>query len=89
MINHPDVRDSLRKAAQQVVGNAQVKERPGSMGAEDFAFYLQHKPGAMFHLGGAPDMENTVPLHSGKLVIDEDALDTGAKVFVQFVLNEM
>lgn len=89
VINHPDVRDSLRKAAQQVVGNSQVKERPGSMGAEDFAFYLQHKPGAMFHLGVAPDMENTIPLHSGKLIIDEDALDTGAKVFVQFVLNEM
>ena len=89
VINHPDVRDGLRKAAQQVVGNAQVKERPGSMGAEDFAFYLQHKPGAMFHLGVAPDMDNTISLHSGKLVIDEDALDTGAKVFVQFVLNEM
>lgn len=89
VINHPDVRDSLRKVAQQVVGNTQVKERPGSMGAEDFAFYLQHKPGAMFHLGVAPDIESTIPLHSGKLVIDEDALDIGVKVFVQFVLNEM
>ena len=89
VINHPVVRDSLREAARQVVGSAEVTERPGSMGAEDFAFYLQHKPGAMFSLGVAPDMENTVPLHSGKLVIDEDALDSGAKVFVQFVLNEM
>ena len=89
VINHSDVRDSLRKVAQQVAGSSEVKERPGSMGAEDFSFYLQYKPGAMFSLGVAPDAENPVPLHSGRLVIDEDALDTGAKVFVQFVLNEM
>lgn len=88
VINDPTVRDHLRKAAEQVVSPAQVKERLGSMGAEDFSFYLQHKPGAMFHLGVAPDMQNTVSLHNGKLIIDEDALDIGSQVFVQFVLNE-
>ena len=89
VINDPQVRDRLRAASAQVVGPEHVKERPGSMGAEDFAFYLQHKPGAMFSLGVAPDMDNPIPLHSGKLVIDENALDLGAKIFVQFILNKM
>ena len=89
VINEPHVRDALRSASAQVAGADQVKERPGSMGAEDFAFYLQHKPGAMFNLGVAPDMDNIIALHNGKLVIDEDALDLGAKIFVRYILNEM
>lgn len=89
VINDPGVRDGLRTASAQVVGDCQIYERPGSMGAEDFSFYLQHKPGAMFNIGVAPDMENIIPLHSGKLVIDEDALDIGPSIFIQFILNNM
>ena len=59
------------------------------MGGEDFAFYLQHKPGAMFSLGVAPEGRPIVPLHNGKMIVDENALDIAAKVFVQFVLDQM
>ena len=59
------------------------------MGAEDFSFYIQHKPGAMFNIGVAPDPNNIIPLHSGKLVIDEDALDIAPKIFVQFIFDNM
>lgn len=89
VINDPGVRDSLRAASAQVVGSCQVVERPGSMGAEDFSFYIQHKPGAMFNIGVAPDPNNIIPLHSGKLVIDEDALDIAPKIFVQFIFDNM
>ena len=57
------------------------------MTAEDFAFYQQHKPGAMFNIGITPDMDNIIPLHNGKLIIDENALDIAPMIFVQYILN--
>ena len=87
VINHPQVRDQLRIAAKQAIGSENVIDRTFSMGAEDFAFYQQHKPGSMFNIGITPDMDNIVPLHNGKLVIDENALDIAPKVFVQYILN--
>ena len=87
VINDPQVRDRLRMAAAQAIGAENVKDRTFSMGAEDFAFYQQHKPGAMFNIGIAPDMDHIVPLHNGKLIIDENALDIAPKVFVQYILN--
>jgi len=89
VINEPRVRDALNAAAEKVVGADKVLERPESMGGEDFAFYLQHKPGAMFSLGVAPEGRPIVPLHNGKMIVDENALDIAAKVFVQFVLDQM
>lgn len=87
--NHPQIRDALITAAEEVAGTNAVLERPVSMGSEDFAFYLQHKPGAMFSLGVAPEGKPIIPLHNGKMIVDENALDTGANVFVQFVLDQM
>ena len=87
MINAPQVRDNLRLAAAKALGEQSVKDRPVSMGAEDFSFYQQHKPGAMFNIGIAQDMNNIIPLHNGKLIIDENALDIAPKVFVQYILN--
>lgn len=89
VINEPGIRDALTAAAEKVVGADKVLERPESMGGEDFAFYLQHKPGAMFSLGVAPEGKPIVPLHNGKMIVDENALDVTAKVFVQFVLDQM
>lgn len=89
VINSPAVRDALRSAAEKIIKNAPIQERAASMGAEDFAYYLQHKPGAMFHIGVAPDMENIVPLHNDKMVVDEEALDIAPRIFVQFILDQM
>lgn len=89
VINDPAIRDALRCAAAKFVDESAVLNRSASMGAEDFAYYLQHKPGAMFHIGVAPDMENIVPLHNDKMIVDEDALDIAPRIFVQFVLDQM
>jgi len=45
-----------------------------SMGAEDFAFYLQELPGAMFRLGTCGGPELAHPLHSSCFDIDERAI---------------
>lgn len=81
--------DAIIAAARNVIGEENVQEKEPSMGAEDFAYYLQHKPGAMFSLGVAPADRPVVPLHNGKMFVDENALEVAPKVMVQFVLDQM
>jgi amidohydrolase len=54
-------------------------DRP-SMGSEDFAFYLDLAPGAMFRLGCTSPRCGGHALHSPWFDVDEDALRCGAKV---------
>ncbi len=51
-----------------------------SLGAEDFAVYLDRLPGAMFRLGvGCADRPN-FPLHHPQFVVDEQAIVAGVEV---------
>lgn len=52
---------------------------------EDFAYYLQHKPGAFFFLGSGNESLHA-PLHSPVFDIDERCLSIGAKLMAQIVL---
>ena len=61
-----------------------------SPGGEDFAYYEQHKPGLLFGLGMRNEAKGAChPAHTKDWDIDEDGLETGVKVFVQFVLDHM
>ena len=59
------------------------------MGAEDFAWYLLEKPGAMFSLGVHKPGTDFAPLHNEKFCPDEDALTIAPEIFTQFVLENM
>lgn len=48
-----------------------------SLGAEDFALYLEHAPGTMFRLGVASPHQPNYPLHHPKFHVDESAILTG------------
>jgi amidohydrolase len=58
-----------------------------SMGSEDFSYYLEHVPGAMFRLGVAGDQVGHAPLHTSTFDIDERALAVGSKLFAAAVIN--
>ena len=58
-----------------------------SMGSEDFSYYLEHVPGAMFRLGVAGDQIGHAPLHTSVFDIDERALAVGSKLFAAAVIN--
>jgi len=61
-----------------------------SPGGEDFAYYEQVKPGLLFGLGVKNPEKGFIHLaHTQHWDIDEDAMETGAKLFVQFVLDHM
>lgn len=69
----------LENAAREAWGEEAVQLIPEpSLGAEDFALYLEHAPGAMFRLGtGFGDRPVNHPLHHPKFEADEAAILTG------------
>jgi metal-dependent amidase/aminoacylase/carboxypeptidase family protein len=57
------------------------------MGGEDFAFYLEHTPGAMIRLGtGTPGSDQTFDLHQGNFDVDERCSAYGLRVMVHTAL---
>lgn len=87
--NDHHLADAIWEAGEKVVGTENVKEKPLSMGAEDFSHYTYYKPGAMFNLGVMPADGKHFPLHNGKMIVNEDVLDVAPNVFIQFVLDQM
>ncbi|MBJ7899822.1 MAG: amidohydrolase [Cyanobacteria bacterium RI_101] len=76
--NDPRLTKLLEEVSREAWGNERVEIIPEpSLGAEDFALYLQHAPGAMFRLGvGFQDRTNP-PLHHPQFEADERAIYTG------------
>ncbi len=88
--NHPLLYKAFVESAEKVTGPGSVIDLPTSPGAEDFAYYEQHVPGLLFGLGMRNPEKNTVyPAHTKDWDIDEDGMETGVKVFCQFVLDHM
>ena len=58
-----------------------------SMGSEDFSYYLEHVPGAMFRLGVAGQQVGSAPLHTATFDIDEHAIAHAAKLFATAIIN--
>jgi amidohydrolase len=71
-----------RRAAAAVAGADQVlrMEHP-TMGAEDFAYYLQRLPGAYVRIGARHADWEPVALHSPSFTVDEASLAYGAAFF--------
>lgn len=83
--NHPAVTALVREAAAVVLGPEGIVEiaRPEMVG-EDFAFYVERVPGAMFRLGVRNAARQIVhPLHDSRFDLDEGALAVGAAVFLE------
>lgn len=73
----------IEQSAAHFLGEDHVDHLPSaSMGSEDFAFYLEKKPGAFFRLGtGTDDPTSRLPLHNSHLLFSEEAISAGAVTF--------
>jgi amidohydrolase len=90
VINNEIVADRIRAAAQKVVGEENILPRAQGMGGEDFAYFAKEKPGCMFELGIRNDeLGYTVGVHNGRFMLDENALEIGVNIFIQFILDNM
>jgi amidohydrolase len=77
----------LVRSATEILGTQGIERIPRpSMGSEDFAFYAEKTPGAMFRLGCTSDQTGGFPLHSPTFDIDEEALRVGARILARTVV---
>lgn len=81
LYNNPQAVDMLRRASVSVLGAESIVEleRP-SMGGEDFAFFLDHAPGAMFWLGCKGPNTPDYPIHNPRFDFDESVMVRGIAV---------
>lgn len=83
-INSEREAEFAARVAASLVGDAKVERRlPPSMGAEDFSFMLQVKPGAYLRLGQGG--EGGCFLHNSRYDFNDDVLPLGAALFASLV----
>jgi amidohydrolase len=86
LVNSPDETALARAAAVTVLGEANITVMEPSMGAEDFAFYLQERPGSFARLGAAgPDDRERAGLHTPRLNVDEQCIPVGVAYYLSLV----
>ena len=82
--NHPAETAALREAVSIHLPELQVVNVPPRMGAEDFTYYLQQKPGTFFFVGGGNESINAVyPHHHPKFDVDEQSMINTGNVFIE------
>ncbi len=88
MLNHPQAVEIIRTVAKQMLGEDQVGIPDNEMGAEDFGFFTQKAPGAMFYLGAK--IEGDVRYgHQSRFDIDERCLPIGTALLAQTALTHL
>ena len=90
LTNDPEVTRRVKGYACDYLGEKNVIALEPRMTAEDFAYYLQKKPGTFFRLGTRNETEKKRhKLHSNNFDIDESALETGVGLLSWIVMNEL
>lgn len=86
--NDPDLGRRMLPTLKRAAGENNVVELPPVMGGEDFAYYVQKVPGFYFNLGiRNEEIGPVVPLHSPRLIVDEEALPLGVRAMTLMVLD--
>jgi len=91
LVNDAGLAAFVQSAAVGLLGQGcvHIMEKP-TMAVDDFAYFIEKRPGVMFMLGtGNARKKTCFPLHSGMFDIDEDCLPIGtallAKIAYDFV----
>jgi amidohydrolase len=86
-INDPAMSDYVRAVSDKALGvDRFIPIGRASMGGEDFAYYLEKKPGCFFLVGVQPDRERSYPpLHSDRYDFTDGAMDVGMTMFLGLV----
>ncbi|TCM46634.1 amidohydrolase [Kribbella sp. VKM Ac-2568] len=77
----------FKTAVERTMGTGAVAATDQSLGGEDFAWYLEHVPGAMARLGVRPaGVETAADLHTPGFNPSEDAIALGTTLFAASAL---
>ncbi|MGL5051114.1 MAG: M20 metallopeptidase family protein, partial [Fusobacteriaceae bacterium] len=79
LINHDLALDIVKANGIALLGESNVIEsKVSKMGVEDFAYFVEKVPGAMFNVGSKNIEKNIVaPAHNGAFDVDESSLAIG------------
>jgi amidohydrolase len=85
VVNHAAQTDVAAQAAREVAGDANVHEMPPLMGAEDFAYMLEQRPGAFIFCGNG----DSAGLHHPAYNFNDDAIVFGTSYWIKLVENTL
>jgi amidohydrolase len=86
VVNEHDSTGMLVDAATMVLGPDAASSTEQSSGGEDFAWYLEHVPGAMARLGVWSGDGPMRDIHQPSFDIDERAIPFGVRVLARTAL---
>lgn len=83
LVNTDAETEFARQVAEELVGSERVIAPFGPVtGSEDFAYFLQHRPGCFLRLGNG---EDCAMLHNAKYDFDDENLTVGAAYWARLV----
>ncbi len=84
LVNHKEEATLIENIVKKTMSTDSFVEKAISLGAEDFAYYLEIRPGAYFHVGARNDRQETqFPHHHPQFDFDEKALLDLGNIFLQ------
>ena len=86
MHNHPEIVDLIKLVAGDLLGEDKIIPPEPGMGAEDFGYFLEKAPGAMFMLGCKIE-EDERRHHDPRFDVDEDCFPIGAAIISETALR--
>jgi len=84
-VNHASQTDVAIQVAKQVAGDANVHETPPLMGAEDFSYMLEARPGAFIFCGNG----DSAGLHHPAYNFNDEAIVYGTSYWIKLVENTL
>jgi metal-dependent amidase/aminoacylase/carboxypeptidase family protein len=88
VMNQPELVDLVAETVAGTMGRDRIVWIPTpSMGAEDFAYYLESTPGLLVRLGTASSAATSYPLHDARFDIDESAIVPAVRLMAEVLIN--
>ena len=84
-VNHPAQTEVATRVAREIGGEDAVGETAPMMGAEDFAYMLEARPGAFIFCGNG----NSAGLHHPAYNFNDDAIVYGTSYWIKLVENSL
>jgi len=84
-VNHRSQTEVAKRVAKEVAGDANVREMPPMMGAEDFSYMLEARPGAFIFCGNG----DSAGLHHPAYNFNDEAILYGTSYWIRLVENTL
>jgi amidohydrolase len=89
-VNHAEQAERAALAAAAVLGEQKVHRKPvPRMGAEDFSYMLQARPGCFIGIGQGDGGKHSVSLHNPRYDFNDDLIPLGSSLFARLAEQEL